>query len=325
MPEMIGSPPNCRPECVVNSDCSQELACISRKCQDPCPGLCGINAYCRVRNHVPICVCNQGYQGDPFSRCNRITSKHWQCGTKHASNILFNQPPLGGQRSLILATRLLVAPTLCAMKETRRRPVRVCLVFKETLTLSASQSARSTKSVRPTWLASDKSVRILVLEFVAHTPHALSTTTTPSANVTLAMREIPSPIATEKQHVSNCMNFLSFNLNLPVPPRVEPIDPCNPSPCGSNAVCNRQRNAGSCQCIPEYFGDPYVACRPECVVHSDCPSNKACQRNKCIDPCPGTCGINAQCQVRSHSPTCTCIPNYIGDPFTACRLKPLRE
>ena len=244
---------------------------------------------------------------------------------EHVSNIFFNQPPLGGQRSLILATRLLVAPTLCAMKETRRRPVRVCLVFKETLTLSASQSARSTKSVRPTWLASDKSVRILVLEFAAHTPHALSTTTTPSANVTLAMREIPSPIATEKQHVSNCMNFLSFNLNLPVPPRVEPIDPCNPSPCGSNAVCNRQRNAGSCQCIPEYFGDPYVACRPECVVHSDCPSNKACQRNKCIDPCPGTCGINAQCQVRSHSPTCTCIPNYIGDPFTACRLKPLRE
>ena len=244
---------------------------------------------------------------------------------EHVSNIFFNQPPLGGQRSLILATRLLVAPTLCAMKETRRRPVRVCQVFKETLTLSASQSARSTKSVRPTWLASDKSVRILVLEFVAHTPHALSTTTTPSANVTLAMREIPSQIATEKQHVSNCMNFLSFNLNLPVPPRVEPIDPCNPSPCGSNAVCNRQRNAGSCQCIPEYFGDPYVACRPECVVHSDCPSNKACQRNKCIDPCPGTCGINAQCQVRSHSPTCTCIPNYIGDPFTACRLKPLRE
>ena len=87
MPEMIGSPPNCRPECVVNSDCSQELACISRKCQDPCPGLCGINAYCRVRSHVPICVCNQGYQGDPFSRCNRITSKHWQCGTKHVSNI----------------------------------------------------------------------------------------------------------------------------------------------------------------------------------------------------------------------------------------------
>ena len=75
LPGMLGSPPNCRPECVINSDCSPQLACISRKCQDPCPGLCGVNAYCRVRNHVPICVCNQGFQGDPFSQCIRITSK----------------------------------------------------------------------------------------------------------------------------------------------------------------------------------------------------------------------------------------------------------
>ena len=73
--EMIGSPPNCRPECVINSDCSSDKACINRKCQDPCPGLCGVNAYCRVRNHIPICVCNKGYSGDPFSQCLKITSK----------------------------------------------------------------------------------------------------------------------------------------------------------------------------------------------------------------------------------------------------------
>ena len=75
LPEMIGSPPNCRPECVVNSDCPSDKACINRKCQDPCPGLCGVNAYCSVRNHVPICICNQGYIGDPFSTCYRPTSK----------------------------------------------------------------------------------------------------------------------------------------------------------------------------------------------------------------------------------------------------------
>ena len=74
-PQMIGSPPNCRPECVINSDCNSNLACISRKCQDPCPGLCGTNAYCRVRNHIPICICNQGFNGDPFSFCERITSE----------------------------------------------------------------------------------------------------------------------------------------------------------------------------------------------------------------------------------------------------------
>merc|ERR1719234_1207347 len=23
----------------------------------------------------------------------------------------------------------------------------------------------------------------------------------------------------------------------------------------------------------DYFGDPYVACRPECTINADCPSN----------------------------------------------------
>ena len=111
---------------------------------------------------------------------------------------------------------------------------------------------------------------------------------------------------------------------MPVPTELQ--DPCNPSPCGSNALCTDQNHrSAACQCISEYFGDPYVACRPECLVNSDCPSNKACQNNKCIDPCPGTCGVNAICRVVSHVPTCMCIVGYVGDPFTECRLKPLRK
>ena len=75
LPDMIGSPPNCRPECVVNADCPIDKACINRKCQDPCPGLCGVNAKCEVRNHVPICICIRGYIGDPFSQCYRPSSE----------------------------------------------------------------------------------------------------------------------------------------------------------------------------------------------------------------------------------------------------------
>ena len=75
LPGMIGSPPNCRPECLFNQDCPDDKACKNQKCVDPCPGLCGINANCKVRNHIPICVCNRGYAGDPFSQCRLITSK----------------------------------------------------------------------------------------------------------------------------------------------------------------------------------------------------------------------------------------------------------
>ena len=75
LPGMIGSPPNCRPECVFNQDCPTDKACQGQKCIDPCPGLCGRNAVCRVRNHIPICVCNKGFTGDPFLQCQKITSK----------------------------------------------------------------------------------------------------------------------------------------------------------------------------------------------------------------------------------------------------------
>jgi hypothetical protein len=179
LPGFVGSPPNCRPECVSNSECPSNLACINQKCKDPCPGTCGTNAECRVVSHTPMCVCAIGYTGDPFT----------QCYVKQAD---------------------------------------------------------------------------------------------------------------------------------PIP--VERPTPCIPSPCGSNAVCREQNGAGSCVCLPEYFGNPYEGCRPECVINSDCPSNRACIRNKCQDPCPGTCGQNADCQVINHVPSCNCRPGYTGDPFRYCNI-----
>lgn len=93
------------------------------------------------------------------------------------------------------------------------------------------------------------------------------------------------------------------------------VDPCNPSPCGSNAVCNK----GECSCAPEYHGDPYFGCRPECVYNTDCPSDKACMKNKCQNPCLNTCGINAKCDVLNHVPMCTCPKGMSGNAFIECR------
>ena len=76
LPNYIGTPPGCRPECVGSSECSLDKACINQKCSDPCPGVCGTNAKCNVNNHSPICSCQSGYTGDPFSRCYPIPRKH---------------------------------------------------------------------------------------------------------------------------------------------------------------------------------------------------------------------------------------------------------
>jgi hypothetical protein len=104
-------------------------------------------------------------------------------------------------------------------------------------------------------------------------------------------------------------------------PIYETSTPCNPNPCGSNAQCREQNGAGACTCMADYVGNPYEGCRPECVLNSDCPSNRACIRNKCQDPCPGTCGQNADCQVVNHLPSCTCYQGYTGDPFRLCRIE----
>lgn len=107
-----------------------------------------------------------------------------------------------------------------------------------------------------------------------------------------------------------------INLLLFITAPVEP-NPCVPSPCGPNSQCRSVNGKASCVCLPPNVEGPN-GCRPECVISSECPINRACLNQKCIDPCPGTCGIEAQCETLNHNPICSCLPNYTGDPFVRC-------
>lgn len=74
LPEYIGVPPNCRPECILNADCDPSKACSNNRCIDPCqPGTCAITARCQVINHSAICSCPPSYTGDPLIRCIKKT------------------------------------------------------------------------------------------------------------------------------------------------------------------------------------------------------------------------------------------------------------
>lgn len=207
----VGSPPGCRPECVVSSECASDKACLNQKCVDPCPGTCGQNAQCQVINHSPICSCRSGYTGDPFSRCYRIPRK------KTLSS---------------LCSRYFLPSVLVYLKG-------------------------------------------------------------------------------------------SFLYSAPPPPAAAPVtvNPCLPSPCGPYSQCRDNGGTPSCSCLPEYTGSP-PNCRPECTINAECPSILACIREKCRDPCPGSCGAGAQCNVINHTPICTCPDGYTGDPFTNCVPKP---
>lgn len=95
------------------------------------------------------------------------------------------------------------------------------------------------------------------------------------------------------------------------------INPCSPNPCGPNSQCRTNNFQSVCSCLDGYLSSP-PTCRPECISSSECPLNQACSNQKCLNPCQGTCGLRAQCQVVNHNPICTCPNTYTGDPFVRC-------
>lgn len=98
------------------------------------------------------------------------------------------------------------------------------------------------------------------------------------------------------------------------------INACIPSPCGPNSECREVENRAACSCLPGMFGAP-PSCRPECVIHQDCPSNRACIAQRCEDPCVGACGFNAVCTSQNHRPICSCIEGHEGDPYAGCSMR----
>lgn len=280
----IGTPPSCRPECVVSSECSPTRACVNQKCTDPCLGSCGIGARCEVINHSPICSCAEGQTGDPFQSCREIPKTVEPVETPRDS---CSPSPCGPNSICRLAGS---SPSCSCVQGYIGQPPNCrpeCVINPD---CQATQACVNNKCIDPC---------------------------PGSCGVNAECRTI--------SHTVSCSCVPGFTGNpfvQCVQQKQEIPNPCEPSPCGPNAECKQRNGAGSCVCLPDYQGNPYEGCRPECVLSSDCPTNKACVRSKCVDPCPGICGLNADCQVINHVPTCSCILGYIGDPFVGCRPEP---
>ena len=125
-----------------------------------------------------------------------------------------------------------------------------------------------------------------------------------------------------RNHLASCEcppgftgNAFDFCSRIPDRQPDEVEDPCRR--CGQNAICQN----GRCSCPPDYFGDPNTICKPQCVINEDCPSDKACVRLKCVDPCINVCTPSAICKVQNHVPSCSCPEGMVGDPFSHCRIE----
>lgn len=274
----IGSPPSCRPECSVSSDCLPNEACSNMKCANPCQGACGVEAICQVINHNPICSCPLLHTGNPFIRCIAQPSEPElidpcipsPCGPNSICKVTSEAP------SCSCLPGFVGSPPYCKPE---------CISNTECPT---HQACINQKCMDPCVDACGLNAQCYV---ISHSP------------------------------TCSCLAGYTGNPFFDCHIREPELDftsPCQPSPCGANAICKELNGVGSCTCQPDYYGNPNEGCRPECTINTDCPSNRACLQNKCRDPCPGACAPNAVCQVVNHAPQCSCPNGLTGDPFRYC-------
>lgn len=274
---------SCRPECVMNSDCERDRACLRNKCMNPCLGTCGQNAQCDVTNHIPICSCPPGFTGDPFTNC-RIFDEPVEPLKKPC-----DPSPCGANSQCKEINQNAVCSCLQGYIGNPPQCRPECVVSIECL---GTQACVNQKCVNPCKGACGYDARC---EVINH-----------------------SPICSCNQGQTGDPFQRCFEKPITEKPRdPEFIDPCQPSPCGANSVCRRIGDNPSCHCVDGYIGTA-PNCRPECVINSDCATKQACINNKCIDPCTNSCGTLAECLIISHTVSCVCPAGYTGNPFVQC-------
>lgn len=325
LPTYVGAPPNCRPECIVNSDCPSHEACINERCKDPCPGSCGLNALCSVINHIPSCICPEGYTGDPFTRClpktpalPRKTSKAQQFDRKFNWYINFLAPtPIAEdpcQPSPCGPNSECHDGVCSCLPEYQGDPYRGCrpeCILNSECSRDKACINQKCRDPCPGTCADNALCEVHNHIPMCHCPDDME------GNAFLMCKP--------KQKSNNNLVYLLksqeiiriFLLPLVVVEK-EPVNPCIPSPCGPNSHCREANGVASCSCLPDMLGSP-PSCRPECITNSECPSNMACFNKKCQDPCPGSCGHQALCHVVNHNPVCSCPNGFTGSPFVACQ------
>lgn len=280
-------------ECVVDENCPDQDACIGNRCKDPCPGSCGVNANCRVEKHHPVCTCNEDYTGNPVIRCFPIPEH------------MPKEDPC--------------MPNPCGLN-----------------TLCQSISGRAVCSCLPDFFGDPQ---------LGCRPECVLNSDCP-LNKACLDRHCLDPCAAGnlcgihavcqvKDHTATCICpdgfmgdpffqcILTPIVNIPTYPNATK-QPCVPSPCGTTDCNIYGTQIAICDpCLgPEAAYNPQ--CRPECLTNADCPFDRACLGFSCVDPCPGSCGVNALCSVIQHTPVCSCPVGLIGDPFQHCSV-PLRK
>ena len=322
-------------ECLTDPECPDDKACRNEKCVDPCD--CAPNALCTARNHRGYCTCPPGYTGDPYQGgCTKIPEiipdvgckEDRECQSKHACII---ENGYGTCRNPCLVYEPCARDARCEVHD--ELPLRV-------MSCTCLPGYTGKGDVR--------CEKILVPE-----PFSCDTDNDCSATQACRNGDCVNPCAVDKP----CVELATCTVNnhrarCECPPGYEGdgfssctkirkgecehdvdcpdnraciqhqcLDPCVLlDPCGNEAVCETTSHRPVCRCPAGWGGNPHEGCyQYECRKDPDCPFDKACVAEECVDPCKRIeCGRRAECKAEQHRAVCYCPRGLQGNPIVAC-------
>lgn len=310
-------------ECRSNGDCPDDKQCHTHRCVNPClsSDICGNNAICLVRNHIPVCKCEQGFTGSPYVECRREIPAECtvdaDCPPKSACLSSRCQNPCTTLKPCSTPAICEVSPTL---------PVRTMLC-----TCPQGYVSGGGGICRPVIPISDVSCEEdndcssnnACVTSVCKNPcecgpnseclirnHKPICACRPGfvGNARTGCYEILCTTESQCSDDETCINN-----------RCIPACAVESDLCGDNAECYGAAHKASCRCLIGTTGNPSIICTPvTCRTNSDCPNNKACINSKCATPCQeDSCLVPSECRVHEHELNCICPPGFSSN-ITSC-------
>lgn len=316
-------------ECSRNEDCPIDEACQSEKCINPCllDNSCGKGALCHGENHIAICRCPLGYNGNPRQGCippNDITigcrsnsdcSQSESCVNDHCVN-----PCNCGENSECFVKNH--HPTCYCKPGYSGNSLFGC--FK--LGCQRNEDCDSTKQC----FNSECIDPCMINDPCAINAECYGLNHRSSCRCPLGLEGNPFEKC-ERAECNSDFECPSYRSCI----QKHCIDPCAlDNPCAQNAICSVINHAASCKCPDNLpIGNPLSYCekkvpvenQPECLYDKDCPSKLACISNTCVNPCDSLepCKKSAICSVLDSVPVktmiCECPSDYIPDIEGECR------
>lgn len=310
------------PGCTSDADCPDSEACINRQCHNPCD--CGLHATCFVRNHRPICSCEEGMEGNPNIACRTV-------GCRVDSECSSSRACVNGQ---------CIDP--CLLREP-------CGINAECFVRHGHAECRCLSGYR-----GNSYERCVPVGCRSNNECPMDRQCIDGQCIDACLYDNPCSSRAEcrvqnHQPVCRCPNGWIGNpyIRCRLEPQPECLidtdcgatlacldgtckDPCEVlEPCRRPAECHVVPSAPVrtmyCECPNGYISSGEGTCKAVpaivtttdgCVSDTDCPTDKACVRGYCRDPC--NCALNAECRVRDHRPVCSCKQGFEGNPELHC-------